>query len=157
MCSTSRFARLQKGLLVDDPSGDLVVKKLSEAGHKIVSRVLVPDDEDMIKKAVLDALRGSSKAVIVCGGTGITPRDVTIEAIAPVLEKNLPGFGEVFRKLSYDHIGSPAILSRASAGIVGGKPVFCIPGSIDAVRLCLDKLILPETGHIVKHAREKHD
>lgn len=157
MCSTSRFARLRKGLLVDDPSGDLIVEKLNEAGHTVVSRVLVPDDEGTIKKAVLDALRGSSEAVIVCGGTGITPEDVTIEAIAPVLEKNLPGFGEVFRRLSYDRIGSPAILSRASAGIVRGKPVFCIPGSIDAVGLCLDKLILPETGHIVKHARERHD
>jgi molybdenum cofactor biosynthesis protein B len=156
-CSTSRFARLQNGLLAEDPSGDLIVEKLSEVRHKIVSRVLVPDDEDMIQKAVSDALSGSSEAVIVCGGTGIAPEDVTIEAIAPVLEKNLPGFGELFRKLSYDRIGSPAILSRALAGIAKGKAVFCIPGSTDAVRLCLDKLILPETGHIVKHARERHD
>ena len=158
MCSTSRFARLEKGGQVEDPSGDLVIQKLSEAGHRIVSRVLVPDDEGMIEKAVIDALSsGNSDAVVVCGGTGIAPEDVTIETIAPVLEKNLPGFGEMFRKLSYDSIGSAAILSRALAGIVKGKAVFCIPGSEDAVRLCLDKLILPEAGHIVKHARERHD
>lgn len=158
MCSTSRFARLEKTGHAEDPSGDLIIQKLSEAGHKIVSRVLVPDDEDMLEKAVIDALSGgNSDAIIVCGGTGIAPEDVTIETIAPVLEKTLPGFGEVFRKLSYDSIGSAAILSRTLAGTVKGKAVFCIPGSEDAVKLCLDKLILPEAGHIVKHARERHD
>jgi molybdenum cofactor biosynthesis protein B len=80
---------------------------------------------------------------------------VTIATGTPLLSKVLPGFGELFRKLSYDSIGSAAMLSRAVAGSAGGKAVFCIPGSLDAVRLCLDKLILPEAGHIVKHAREK--
>ena len=108
------------------------------------------------REAVEEALQNKDvMAVIVCGGTGIAPKDVTIETVTPMLRKNLPGFGELFRKLSYDNIGSAAILSRAVAGIANGKAVFCIPGSIDAVRLCLDKLILPETGHIVKHAREK--
>ena len=94
-------------------------------------------------------------AVVVCGGTGIAPKDVTIETVTSMLRKVLPGFGELFRKLSYDTIGSAAIMSRAVAGIANGKAVFCIPGSIEAVRLCLDKLILPEAGHLVKHAREK--
>lgn len=156
MCSTSRFARLKQGNHVDDPSGDLIVQKLRKAGHTLVSRVLVPDDKQMIREAVKEALRNENVvAVVVCGGTGIAPKDVTIETVVPMLKKILPGFGELFRKLSYDVMGSAAILSRAVAGTADGKVVFCIPGSIDAVRLCLDKLILPETAHIVKHAREK--
>ncbi len=154
-CSTVRFADRKKGRRVDDPSGDLIVQTLEKAGHKVVSRVLVSDDEKMIREAVKEALTERSvEAVVVCGGTGIAPKDVTIETVTPMLKKVLPGFGELFRKLSFDSIGSAAVLSRAVAGVVGGKAVFCIPGSIDAVRLCLDKLILPETGHIVKHARE---
>jgi len=156
MCSTSRYAVFKEGKRVDDPSGDLIVQTLEGFGHRVVSRVLVPDDEEMIRKAVQEALGNENvEAVIVCGGTGIAPKDVTIETIIPMLVKVLPGFGEVFRRLSYDSIGSAAVLSRAVAGTANGKAVFCIPGSIDAVRLCLDKLILPEAGHIVKHAREK--
>jgi len=156
MCSTSRFACLREGMHIDDPSGDLIAQTLMEHGHKIISRVLVPDEEKMIKKAVEEALQDKAvAAVIVCGGTGVAPKDVTIETVSPMLRKILPGFGELFRKLSYDSIGSAAVLSRAVAGIVKRKVVFCIPGSIDAVKLCFDKLILPETGHIVKHAREK--
>ncbi len=156
ICSTSRFADLEQGKEVDDPSGDLIVRKLEGAGYRIFSRILVPDDEDMIRRAVKEALQIKSvTAVIICGGTGIALKDVTIETVTPMLDKILQGFGEIFRKLSYDNIGSAAILSRAVAGVAAGKAVFCIPGSINAVRLCLDKLILPETAHIVKHAREK--
>lgn len=155
MCSTSRSARFREGKHVDDPSGDLIAQTLKKAGHRLVSRVLVPDDEKKIEKAVEEALRNESvEAVIVCGGTGIAPKDVTIETVTHMLKKALPGFGELFRKLSYESMGSSAILSRAMAGVADGKAVFCIPGSIDAVRLCLDKFILPEAGHIVKHARE---
>ncbi len=155
MCSTSRFTRFRENKYVDDPSGDLIARILKEAKHRLVSRVLVSDDEKMINEAVKEDLKnGSVDAVIVCGGTGISPKDVTIETIAPLLSKSLPGFGELFRNLSYESIGSAAILSRALAGVIDGKAVFCIPGSRDAVKLCLDKFILPETGHIVKHARE---
>jgi molybdenum cofactor biosynthesis protein B len=91
---------------------------------------------------------------VFCGGTGIAPSDVTIETVLPFLEKVLPGFGEIFRFLSFEKIGSAAVLSRAVAGVVKGKAFFCIPGSPDAVRLCFEKLILPEAAHIVKHARE---
>ncbi|MDH5448569.1 MAG: MogA/MoaB family molybdenum cofactor biosynthesis protein [Candidatus Bathyarchaeota archaeon] len=155
-CSTSRFTSLKKGKHVDDPSGDFIVQTLRKSGHKIISRVLASDDEKMIKEAVEGALQNDNvSAIIVCGGTGIAPKDVTIETVTPLLRKILPGFGELFRRLSYDNMGSAAILSRAVAGITNGKVVFCIPGSVNAVRLCLDKLILPETGHIVKHAREK--
>jgi len=156
MCSTSRFTHSKEEKRVDDPSGDLIVQSLEKAGHKIVSRILVPDDERKIRNAVKEALKNEDvESVVVCGGTGIAPKDITIETVTHMLRKILPGFGEIFRKLSYDNIGSAAIMSRALAGIAEGRAVFCIPGSIDAVRLCLDKLILPETAHIVKHAREK--
>lgn len=89
-----------------------------------------------------------------CGGTGIAPSDITIETVFPFLEKTLPGFGEIFRRLSFDEIGSAALMSRALAGVAKGKVFFCIPGSSNAVKLCFEKLILPEAAHIVKHARE---
>jgi molybdenum cofactor biosynthesis protein B len=155
MCSTSRFAQAQQHQQVHDLSGDFIVQQLTQAGHTVDIRVLVPDDARKIRDAVNAAL-GNTRvaAVIICGGTGISPNDVTIETVTPLLRKALPGFGELFRKLSYESIGSAALLSRAVAGIADGKALFCIPGSLDAVSLCLDKLILPETGHIVKHARE---
>ncbi len=156
MCSTSRFARAEEGRPFDDPSGALIAQKLKKAGHKLVFQALVPDDQEMIQRAVRKALEtGDVEAVVLCGGTGIASTDVTIEAVTPMLKKVLPGFGELFRRISYESIGSAAIMTRSVAGISEGKAIFCIPGSIDAVKLCLDKLILPETAHIVKHAREK--
>lgn len=122
----------------------------------MVKRILVSDSEKMVRRAMEEVLEDKNvEAVILCGGTGTTPTDISIETVTPMLQKTLPGFGEIFRKLSYETMGSAAILSRAIAGVASGKAVFCIPGSIDAVRLCLDKLILPEAGHIVKHAREE--
>jgi len=157
VCSTSRYQNLKARKPVDDPSGDLIFETLRKAGHTVVFREIVPDDAVLIGEYVGRAL-GSEKvdAIIVCGGTGISPRDVTIEAVRPMLVKTLPGFGELFRKLSFDEIGSAAVLTRALAGVANqGKAVFCIPGSPQAVRLVLEKLILPEVGHILKHAREK--
>jgi len=157
VCSSSRYQNLKARKPVDDPSGDLIAETLQKAGHNVIFREIVPDDKVLIGKYVSRAL-GSEKvdAVILCGGTGISPRDVTIEALRPMLVKTLPGFGELFRKLSFDDIGSAAVLTRALAGVADqGKAVFCIPGSPQAVRLVLEKLILPEVGHILKHAREK--
>ncbi|MDH5532154.1 MAG: MogA/MoaB family molybdenum cofactor biosynthesis protein [Candidatus Bathyarchaeota archaeon] len=157
VCSSSRYQDLKARKPVDDPSGDLIVETLQKADHNVVFREIVPDDKVLIGKYVSRAL-GSEKvgAIIVCGGTGISPKDVTIEAVRPMLVKTLPGFGELFRKLSFDEIGSAAVLTRALAGVADqGKAVFCIPGSPQAVRLVLEKLILPEVGHILKHAREK--
>jgi molybdenum cofactor biosynthesis protein B len=91
---------------------------------------------------------------IFSGGTGITPSDITIETVSPFFEKTLPGFGEFFRRISYDKVGSAAVLSRAVAGVAKGKAIFCIPGSPDAVKTAVEMLILPEAPHIVKHARE---
>jgi molybdenum cofactor biosynthesis protein B len=154
-CSTSRYNQSKRAEKVNDVSGDLAETLLRNAGNTVILRDLIPDDSDLIKKSVKKALAlPDLDAAIFCGGTGIAPSDVTIETISPLLEKTLPGFGEIFRRLSYDEIGSPAILSRALAGVAKGKAVFCLPGSPNAVRLCIEKMILPEATHIVKHALE---
>ncbi|UCD96613.1 MAG: MogA/MoaB family molybdenum cofactor biosynthesis protein [Candidatus Bathyarchaeota archaeon] len=154
-CSTSRWNALQRHENPSDPSADLVASKLEANHYQVVSRTTVNDDPQMIKASLVEALKDDRvDAVITIGGTGASPRDISIETVMPMLDKVLPGFGELFRSLSYETIGSAAILSRAIAGIVKGKAVFCIPGSINAATLCLDRLILPEAGHIVKHARE---
>ncbi len=155
MCSTSRYSDHIAGNKVDDSSGDYITKTLRSSNKKLVSRILIADVAEEIRNAIKDAVRNDDvSAIIICGGTGIAPQDVTIEVVTPMFDKEIPGFGELFRKLSYEEIGSPAIMSRAIAGVVDGKVIFCIPGSLNAVRLCLNNLIIPETGHILKHARE---
>jgi molybdenum cofactor biosynthesis protein B len=155
ICSASRFKQQQKGERVQDVSGDLIESFLKKARHEIAFKKLIPDDKTMILEKAMQALGAIDLDVIVfCGGTGITSSDVTIETVSPLIDKMLPGFGEVFRRLSFDKVGSGAILSRAIAGTAGKKAVFCIPGSPDAVRLCFERLILTEAAHIVKHARE---
>lgn len=155
ICSSSRHKNLKLGKSVHDPSGDFIVKTLQQDGHAVTSRMVTPDDRRLIKEQVRKALDANDvDAIITCGGTGINPTDVTIEAIHPLLEKEIQGFGELFRAISYEKIGSAAILTRALAGVSKGKAVFCIPGSPNAVSLCLEKLILPEVGHIIKHTRE---
>ena len=153
--STSRHQKSTKRESVTDLSGDLIESSLKSAGHRLLFRKIIPDDKQRIEKSVHYALvHDSLNAVVFCGGTGIAPSDVTIETVSAFFEKTLPGFGEIFRRLSFDKIGSAAVLSRAMAGIAKGKVFFCIPGSPDAVRLCVEKLILPEASHIVKHALE---
>jgi molybdenum cofactor biosynthesis protein B len=154
-CSTSRYQKMKRGEKVEDISGDLIEAFLKKAGHVVILRKLIPDDKALIEESVKQALAHADlDAIIFCGGTGIAPSDITMETLSPYLEKILPGFGEIFRRLSYDAIGSAAVLSRALAGVAKGKAFFCVPGSPDAVRLCFEKLILPEVCHIVKHARE---
>jgi len=153
--STSRYHQSEKGEKVEDVSGDLIETSLKNSGHQVVLRRLVPDDRDLIEKNLRQVLSTPElDAAIFCGGTGIAPSDVTIETVTPFLQKILPGFGELFRRLSFDEIGSAAVLSRAMAGVAECKVFFCLPGSPNAVKLCMEKLILPETPHIVKHARE---
>jgi molybdenum cofactor biosynthesis protein B len=155
VCSTSRYNKLKEGERVEDESGDLMEKMIEDCSYSVVLRKIIPDDRQAIEetvKAILDA--PNIDVAIFCGGTGITRTDITIETVSPFMEKTIPGFGELFRLISYEKIGSAAILSRAFAGIAKGKAFFCIPGSPDAVRLCLEKLILPEVAHIIKHARE---
>jgi molybdenum cofactor biosynthesis protein B len=133
----------------DDASGDAIAGALQAAGHVITGRQIVRDDPAAVREAVrrqaVDA-----QVVITTGGTGITARDSTFEAISSLIEKRLDGFGELFRMLSYEQIGSAAMLSRACAGTVGRTIVFSLPGSEHAVRLAMEKLILPEVGHVVR-------
>ena len=155
VCSTSRYQQAQKGAKVDDVSGDTIEALLRKTGHKILYKKIIADDKIMIEEAVKSVLISTElDAVVFCGGTGIAPKDVTIETVLPFLEKTLPGFGEIFRRLSYDKVGSAAVMSRAVAGVAKGKAFFCIPGSPDGVRVSVEMLILPEAPHIVRHARE---
>ena len=142
--------------LETDTGGALVADLLSDAGHPVVDRLIVADDGDAIQASVRLALeREEVRAVILTGGTGVAPRDVTPESVEPLLERIVPGFGEIFRALSYEDIGSAALLSRALAGLAMGRVVFVIPGSRGAVRLALEKLILPEMGHLAAEATKR--
>jgi molybdenum cofactor biosynthesis protein B len=136
--------------LADDSGGALLCELLEGGGHRIALREIVKDDGKAIRAALEAALaRADCAAVLLTGGTGVAPRDVTPEAVAPLLERSLPGFGELFRSLSFAEIGAAALLSRALAGLARGKPVFALPGSRAAIRLALERLILPELGHLV--------
>lgn len=154
-CSTSRYQALQKGEATTDISGDTIENLLKAGGHVVLFRRVVSDDKTMIEHAVKSVLDNPGvDAAIFSGGTGITKTDVTIETVSSFFTKTLPGFGEIFRRISYDRVGSAAVMSRAAAGIAEGKALFCIPGSPNAVEISVDMLILPEAPHIVRHARE---
>ena len=157
ICSSSRFKQVGAGdKIVSDVGGDMVVELIAKAGHKVLFKKIIADDETQIQDAAMFVLGLPELDVaIFSGGTGVTPTDITIETVAPFFEKTLPGFGEFFRRISYDKVGSAAVLSRAIAGVAKGKAIFCIPGSPDAVRTSVERLILPEAPHIVKHAREQ--
>jgi molybdopterin adenylyltransferase len=133
----------------NDTSGDAIVDALTSAGHAVTGRAIVKDDPAAVR-AVVSEQASAARAIITTGGTGITSRDSTYEAIAALLDKRLDGFGELFRMLSYDEVGSAAMMSRACAGAIGRTVVFALPGSEQAVRLAMAKLILPEIGHIVR-------
>jgi molybdenum cofactor biosynthesis protein B len=122
------------------------------AGHVVAKRQILRDDPKDVHEAVLGQV-GGVDAIITTGGSGITSRDSTYEAIADLLEKRLDGFGELFRSLSYQEIGSAAMLSRACAGVARGTVIFMLPGAEKAVRLAMTKLILPELGHVVRELR----
>ncbi len=134
----------------DDASGDAIIALASAAGHRIVRKAIVKDDVHEIQRALRELFEDKDVQVVVMnGGTGVTKRDVTLEAVSHFEEKPIPGFGELFRALSYQDVGSAAMLSRAAAFVSEGKVVFCLPGSERAVRLGVSKLILPELGHVV--------
>jgi len=142
--------------LADDAGGALLVELLEAAGHPVVGRVLVPDEVDAIQQAIDEAvMRDDVAAVFLTGGTGIAGRDVTPEALAPVCDRVIPGFGELFRMLSYQEIGPAALLSRALAGVVRGRLVAALPGSRAAIRLAMERLLLPELGHLVREAARR--
>jgi len=137
----------------DDSGGALLVELLEGAGHRVVDRSVVPDEVDAIRAAVdVAVMRDDVHAVLLTGGTGIAARDVTPEALEPILDRVIPGFGELFRTLSYHEIGSAALLSRALAGTVRGRIVVALPGSRAAIRLAVEKLLLPELPHLAAEA-----
>jgi molybdenum cofactor biosynthesis protein B len=134
-----------------DTSGQLIHSLLEARGHTVVGYHLVKDDPAQIQLWIARAtVNDAVQAIIINGGTGISRRDSTFEAVDEMLEKRLAGFGEIFRLLTYQDIGSPAIMSRATAGVIKGRVLFSTPGSENAVRLAMEKLILPELGHLVK-------
>jgi molybdenum cofactor biosynthesis protein B len=138
-----------------DTSGARIRTLLEEAGHRVEAYAILPDDPARIRahvEALLDA--PAVEAVIVNGGTGLAPRDTTYEAIEALLEKRLDGFGELFRMLSYEQVGAAAMLSRATAGIARGKVVASLPGSTAAVELAMEKLLVPQLGHMVGLLRD---
>lgn len=129
----------------DDTSGDLVQERLETAGHKVTSRAILKEDMEALRAQVRAWVADKGvDAVISTGGTGLTKRDVTPEAVTPLLTKPIPGFGELFRWLSYEEIGTSTIESRAFAGVAGDTLVFCLPGSTGACRTAMDKIILPQ-------------
>ena len=136
-----------------DASGKAIADMLIAAGHKVSGRAIVKDDADQVRATIERHLSGPDVQVIITtGGTGITSRDSSYEAITALMQKRLDGFGELFRMLSYEQIGSAAIMSRACAGTVAGRIVVSLPGSEKAVRLAMEKLIIPELGHLVQQA-----
>ncbi len=137
----------------NDTSGETIKTLLEDAGISITHYAIVPDRIEAIRSEVIRALDRAS-CIIVNGGTGLTHDDCTIEAVTPLLDKQIDGFGELFRMMSFAEISSAAMLSRAIAGISGGHAIFCIPGSTGAVKLATSALIIPEIRHILTHANK---
>jgi len=136
-----------------DTGGAVVRDLLARAGHTLVGSAITKDEPADVQRIVREQCANPAvQAVILSGGTGITSRDSTFEAVQALLDKHLPGFGELFRMLSYQEIGPAAMLSRAHAGVRGGRIVVSLPGSPNACRLALEKLVLPELGHLVREA-----
>ena len=137
-----------------DTSGQTIRDALTAAGHRVTGTAILREDPATLPGELAALLRDSTAdAVVVTGGTGVGPHDLAFDVLAPLYESPIPGFGELFRMLSYQEIGSAALLSRASAGIAHGKVIFSVPGSRGAVRLALDQLILPELAHLVGELR----
>lgn len=142
----------------EDPSGAAIVELVEAAGHTVAVRELVPDDYDGVQDAVDRFVdREDTDCVVTTGGTGVTPDDVTVEAVEPLFEKRLPGFGELFRSMSVDDIGTRVVGTRSVAGVADGVPVFCLPGSESAVRLAVDEIIVSEAPHLAGLARRDKD
>ncbi|ACB39097.1 MogA/MoaB family molybdenum cofactor biosynthesis protein [Pyrobaculum neutrophilum] len=147
--STSRYREKAEGRTPVDESGDLAERMAREAGHQVVGRDLIPDDLHLIRSKILElAAREDVDVVVFTGGTGLTKTDVTIEAVRPLFEKEMEGFGDVFRYYSIQEVGTAAFLTRATGGVVGGKAVFLLPGSPNAVKVGM-RIILDEVSHLL--------
>jgi len=153
--STSRYEKYHKAdrpERAEDASGKLIWGMTLVQGGQVVHYELVPDNIDMIRDALKTCLYSEADVIVINGGTGISPQDITIEAVMPFFEKEMPGFGELFRHKSIEQIGNSVILTRTAAGVARQKVIFCLPGSPNAVKLALE-LVLPEMGHILKHVK----
>ena len=138
----------------NDKSGTYIKDRLAASHHSVISYKIIPNDASAILEAVNNILNEVDVDVIITsGGTGISHRDVTVDTLIPICEKHIEGFGELFRQLSYKQIGAGSIMSRATAGLSKGKIIICLPGSLSAVTLAIDKVLLPEIGHLVREAK----
>ncbi len=135
--STSRFEAKRAGKKFSDESGDVASGELARLGNSVTRRELVSDEASMIRGQVKKFLVGREDVLVFLGGTGVSPRDVTVETVRPFFEKELEGFGQLLRSLSFREVGAAAILTRATAGVVKGKLILCLPGSPDAAKLAL--------------------
>lgn len=137
----------------DDISGRIITDFMTKAGHVLTTKTIVRNEVSDIQRALRESLEDvDTQVIIVTGGTGVSRRDLTLESVSHFQEKSLPGFGELFRALSFKEIGAAAIMSRATAFVTEGKAVFCLPGSERAVKLAVEELIAPEVGHLVWEA-----
>jgi molybdenum cofactor biosynthesis protein B len=138
-----------------DAGGRAIAELLTGAGHRVTGRTIVKDDAELVRDAIVRQLANPDvQAIITTGGTGISSRDNTYETVTAILQKRLDGFGELFRMLSYEQIGSAALMSRACAGLSSGRIIVSLPGSEAAVRLAMERLLLPELAHMVQQARK---
>lgn len=153
--STFRYGKYGKASRperAEDASGKLIWGMVQVQGSSVVHYELLPDDMEMIRDAFKRCLYSEADVIIANGGTGLSPSDLTIEAVMPYIEKEMPGFGELFRHKSFEQVGNSVILTRAVAGVSRQKVIFCLPGSPNAVRLAME-ILLPEMGHILKHVK----
>jgi molybdenum cofactor biosynthesis protein B len=152
--SSTRYEAASGGREPPDESGDVAAREIAVGQHRVVERRLISDERGLLEDALAAGLRnGAADVVLFTGGTGVSPRDITIETIRPRLEKELEGFGEIFRAISYKEVGAAAMLTRATAGILQGKLVLCLPGSPNAVATAL-RLVMKEIPHILYIARK---
>lgn len=141
--------------LTNDKSGRWIGKRAKKEGHEVVAHQVVPDEAETITQTIQEIInKDEARVVLLTGGTGISSKDVTVEAVRPLFTKELTAFGPLFAQLSFEQIDSAALLSRATAGLVGETILFCIPGSLKACKLACKALIFPELGHLVKHVHE---
>ncbi|MDY6790009.1 MAG: molybdenum cofactor biosynthesis protein B [Thermodesulfobacteriota bacterium] len=141
--------------LQDDKSGHWISKRAKKEGHEIVFHQVIPDETEIITRTVMDVIKDPApQALLLTGGTGISSKDVTLEAVQPLFSKELTAFGPIFAQLSFEQIDSAAILSRATAGVIQKTILFCMPGSINACKLACKAIIFPELGHLVHHIHE---
>jgi len=136
-----------------DESGKFIKQRLLDNGHKVACYTILKNDAPALKNRIIELIkRDDVQVIITSGGTGLSHKDVTVDTVQSMLEKKLDGFGELFRSLTYQELGTASIMSRATAGVINGKIIICFPGSLGAAKLAMDKIILSEIGHLVREA-----